>query len=69
MFETIGILNFLKMAISELMTLVLQKLNLSDSVNKFSEQKISPDIVCLLSSHELQELGITNLQTEETWSN
>ena len=48
------------MAISELMTLVLQKLNLSDAVNKFSEQKISPDIVCLLSSHELQELGITN---------
>ena len=60
MFETIGILNFLKMAISELMTLVLQKLNLIEEVNKFSEQKISPDIVCLLSSHELQELGITN---------
>ena len=41
---------------------VLQKLNLDHFIENFKEQKISPDIVCKLSSQDLEILGITNKQ-------
>ena len=41
---------------------ILRKLNLEHVVTKFDEQKISPDIVCKLSLHDLEILGIKNRQ-------
>ena len=41
---------------------VLRKLNLDHFIENFKEQKISPDIVCKLSSQDLEILGITNKQ-------
>ena len=41
---------------------VLRRLNLDHFVENFKEQKISPDIVCKLSSQDLEILGITNKQ-------
>lgn len=41
---------------------ILRKLNLEHFVENFKEQKISPDIMCILSSRDLGNLGITNKQ-------
>ena len=41
---------------------VLRRLNLDHLVENFKEQKISPDIVCILSSQDLEILCITSKQ-------
>lgn len=41
---------------------VLRKLKLDDLIDNFEAQKISPDIVCKLSSQDLEILGLTNKQ-------
>jgi hypothetical protein len=47
------------MANSE-MGMVLEKLHLNNLFSNFILQKIAPDIIYLLSSRELQELGVTD---------
>ncbi len=37
---------------------ILEKLGLSSLTERFSNQKITPDIVCMLSLHEFHELGV-----------
>ena len=39
---------------------ILRKLDLCACVSGFRKEKISPDIVCKLSMHELKYLGVTN---------
>ena len=41
---------------------VLEKLKLGCFIDKFKEQKISPDIICKLSLQEFAMLGINNQQ-------
>ena len=41
---------------------VLEKLKLGRFIDKFTEQKISPDIICKLSLQEFAMLGINNRQ-------
>lgn len=41
---------------------VLEKLKLGRFIDKFKEQKISPDIICKLSLQEFAMLGINNRQ-------
>lgn len=41
---------------------VLDKLNFNSVIDNFTSLKISPDILCLLPSHELRQLGVTNRQ-------
>lgn len=42
------------------MSSVLRKLKMDGLIDRFEEEKISPDIVCQLSLHELKELGLQN---------
>lgn len=42
------------------MSSVLRKLKMDGLIDRFEEEKISPDIVCKLSRHELKELGLQN---------
>ena len=37
---------------------ILEKLNLGSCIHKFAEEKITPDIVCRLSAHDLEVLGL-----------
>lgn len=48
------------MAANGEMDSVLDKLNFNSVLDNFTYLKISPDIVCLLSSHELRQLGVSN---------
>lgn len=40
------------------MGIILNKLGLTQCVPKFLEEKISPDLVCKLSSYEMNSLGV-----------
>ena len=42
------------------MSSVLRELKMDGLIDRFEEEKISPDIVCKLSLHELNELGQQN---------
>ena len=42
---------------------VLQDLNLKAYTKTFIDEKITPDIVCKLSSHEMEALGVSSRQT------
>lgn len=44
------------------MGMMLEKIHLDCLLNNFSLPQISPDI-CLLSSHEVGELGVTDMGT------
>lgn len=46
------------MAANVTMVEVLQKIDMEHLAGNFYNQHISPDIVCLLSFHEMQQLGI-----------
>ena len=48
------------MAASDLMARVLRKLSLGHLTELFQREKITPDIISLLSSHEMNQLGITS---------
>ena len=50
------------MATMSTMSSVLRKLKMDGLIDRFEEEKISPDIVCELSLHELKELGQLGLQ-------
>ncbi|CAB4042126.1 tRNA (uracil-O(2)-)-methyltransferase, partial [Paramuricea clavata] len=49
------------MASLSTMSSVLEKFNLGCHIEKFREEKITPDIVCHLSLYEFNKLGINNV--------
>ena len=48
------------MASLDSMANVLKKLSLGHLTDRFQTEKITPDIICMLSTHEMNVLGITN---------
>ena len=48
------------MASLDSMAKVLKKLSLGHLTDRFQTEKITPDIICMLSTHEMNVLGITN---------
>ncbi|VDI27398.1 Hypothetical predicted protein [Mytilus galloprovincialis] len=48
------------MSVNTKMLNVLQKLNLQQAFPNFEREKITPDIVCRLSTHEMEILGVSS---------